>query len=59
MDIKIREAQLEKTPYMLVLGESEKEDRNVSIRKRGEGDLGAMSLELFIAQLKEELRSAH
>lgn len=53
---KIREAQLEKMPYMLVLGESEKEAQNVSVRKRGEGDLGAISLELFIAQLKEELR---
>jgi threonyl-tRNA synthetase len=53
---KIREAQLEKMPYMLVLGESEKEARNVSVRKRGEGDLGAMDSDLFIAQLKEELR---
>ncbi|WNR46847.1 threonine--tRNA ligase [Paenibacillus roseipurpureus] len=53
---KIREAQLEKTPYMLVLGESEKETRNVSVRKRGEGDLGAITLEVFITQLMEELR---
>lgn len=53
---KIREAQLEKIPYMFVLGESEKEARTISVRKRGEGDLGAMNLEFFLAQLKEELR---
>ncbi len=42
---KIRAAQLEKIPYMFVVGESEKKEGTVSIRKRGEGDLGAASME--------------
>ncbi len=42
---KIREAQLEKIPYMFVIGENEMNAGSVSVRKRGEGDIGSMSLE--------------
>ncbi len=42
---KIREAQLQKIPYMLVIGDKEVESRTVGVRKRGEGDIGAMKLE--------------
>ncbi len=44
---KIREAQLQKIPYMLLVGDKEIEDGAVSIRKRGEGDIGAKSVEEF------------
>ena len=51
---KIREAQLQKIPYMLVLGDKEAGDGSVTVRKRLEGDTGAMDIEGFIALLKEE-----
>ena len=44
---KIREAQLQKVPYMLVLGDKELEEGKVAVRERKEGDIGAMSLEKF------------
>ncbi|NOU98599.1 threonine--tRNA ligase [Paenibacillus planticolens] len=53
---KIREAQLEKIPYMLVLGENEKNSGSVSVRKRGEGDLGSKSILEIIGQINEEIR---
>ncbi|MDR0489827.1 MAG: threonine--tRNA ligase [Oscillospiraceae bacterium] len=51
---KIREAQLHKVPYMLVLGDKEAESGLVTVRKRAEGDIGAMSLDDIIARMKEE-----
>ncbi|MCM3338054.1 threonine--tRNA ligase [Paenibacillus sp. MER TA 81-3] len=56
---KIREAQLEKMPYMLVVGENEKNDGAASVRKRGEGDLGMKPLAEVIAMLQEEIRTRH
>ena len=52
---KIREAQLQKIPYMLVLGDKEVENSLVTVRKRAEGDIGAMALVEFIAKLSEEV----
>lgn len=52
---KIREAQLEKTPYMLILGDKEVESRNISVRSRKEGDLGSMEFDAFLAKIKEEI----
>ncbi|MBQ6570058.1 MAG: hypothetical protein IJL87_07360, partial [Clostridia bacterium] len=46
---KIREAQLEKIPYMLVVGDKEVESGTVSVRSRKEGDLGSKTAEDFIA----------
>ncbi len=54
---KIREAQLEKIPYMIIVGDKEKEQNQVAVRARKEGDLGAMSLEDLIAKLVEEDRA--
>ncbi|AWB43970.1 threonine--tRNA ligase [Paenibacillus sp. CAA11] len=54
---KIREAQLEKIPYMFIVGENEQTEGTVSIRKRGEGDLGAKALGETIALLQEEIRT--
>ena len=50
---KIREATLEKIPYMLVVGDRDMENQTVSVRLRSGEDLGAMSLEDFTAKLKE------
>ncbi|GIP54483.1 threonine--tRNA ligase [Paenibacillus vini] len=54
---KIREAQLEKVPYMLVLGENEKNSDSVSVRKRGEGDCGSRTIPEIANQIGEEIRS--
>ncbi len=51
---KIREAQLEKVPYMFIVGDKEKEEGLVSVRSRKAGDLGAKNLEEVIASLVEE-----
>ncbi|MCM2314390.1 MAG: threonine--tRNA ligase [Thermoanaerobaculia bacterium] len=50
---KIRQAQLEKVPYMLIVGEKEVEAGNVSLRKRGVGDVGAVSLDELAAEARE------
>ena len=51
---KIRDAQLQKVPYMLVVGDKEKESRTVGVRERSKGDLGSMSLEAFRELLAQE-----
>ena len=51
---KIRDAELNKLPFMLVVGENEEAEGTVSVRKRGEGDLGTMGIEDFIAYFKKE-----
>ncbi|WII36326.1 threonine--tRNA ligase [Paenibacillus thiaminolyticus] len=56
---KIREAQLEKMPYMLVVGENEKNEGAVSVRKRGEGDLGMKPLAELISLMHEEIRTRY
>ena len=50
---KIREAQMEKVPYMLIVGDRDIENGTVSPRHRAEGDLGAMSVDAFVALLKD------
>lgn len=52
---KIREAQMEKVPYMLVVGENERQANAVSVRKRGKGDLGAQPVADFIARIRSEI----
>ena len=54
---KIREAQLSKTPYMLIVGDKEKESNSVGVRSRKEGDIGAQKLEDFILKIKEEVKT--
>lgn len=51
---KIRKAQLEKVPYMLVVGQKEEEASEISVRSRDEGDKGCMTIEKFIDMCKEE-----
>ena len=52
---KIRDAEVKKIPFMLIVGEKESEDGLVSVRKHGEGDLGAMSMEAFAELIKKEI----
>nr|WP_300005541.1 threonine--tRNA ligase [Tissierella sp.] len=52
---KIREAQMQKIPYMLIVGEKEVTEDKVSVRDRNDGDVGQVDVEEFIAQLKEEI----
>ncbi|MEG0752500.1 MAG: threonine--tRNA ligase [Angelakisella sp.] len=54
---KIREAQLEKVPYMLVAGDKDLEDGTVSVRSRKDGDLGASTVEAFLAKAMEEIET--
>ncbi len=54
---KIREGQLQKIPYLLVVGDKETENHAVAVRHRKNGDLGSQSLDEFIAMLNEEIRS--
>ncbi len=52
---KIREAQLEKIPYMLVIGDKEVEEGTVSVRSRKDGDLGSMLVAEFLAKIQQEI----
>jgi len=54
---KIREAQMQKIPYMLVLGDKEQDANLVAVRTRAGGDEGTMTLDDFIAKIKEEISS--
>jgi threonyl-tRNA synthetase len=55
LDKRIREAELAKIPYILVVGEREVKSESVSVRKRGEGDIGAMSVGEFINKITQEI----
>ena len=57
LGFKIREAQLEKLPYMLVVGGKEAESGTVGVRSRKEGDLGSMTIDAFIGKAAEEIRT--
>ncbi len=54
---KIREAQLEKVPYMLVIGDKEVNENKVSVRSRKEGDIGAVLVDEFISKIKYEIEN--
>ena len=54
---KIREAQLQRTPYMLVVGDKEAESGAISVRHRADGDLGSMELEAFAQKMRAEVDS--
>ena len=57
MGYKIRQAQLEKIPYMLVVGDKEMDDGTVSVRSRKDGDIGKMSADELISKLAEEIKT--
>ncbi|HJI28919.1 MAG TPA: threonine--tRNA ligase [Veillonellaceae bacterium] len=54
---KIRKAQMEKVPYMLIVGDKEEKSHTVSIRSRKDGDKGSMMVPMFIANLMQEIKS--
>ena len=54
---KIREAQMEKVPYMLVIGDKEKEEKQVTVRSRQEADAGKMAIEEFIKKISNEINN--
>ncbi|MDE6550094.1 MAG: threonine--tRNA ligase [Clostridia bacterium] len=54
---KIRSWQMEKVPYMLIIGDKEEEDGVVAVRRRGEGDKGKMSIDEFIAAIRSDVDS--
>ncbi len=54
---KIREAQLQKVPYMLIVGDKEQEAGEVGVRNRKDGDVGAMKLEDFVEKIDEEIKT--
>lgn len=57
MGKKIRDAQLDKVPYMLIVGDKEIETNSVAVRDRKQGDIGVMSVEDFIKRVKDEVKS--
>ncbi|MBW3545359.1 MAG: hypothetical protein KY428_07135, partial [Bacteroidetes bacterium] len=52
---KIRDAEVQKVPYMLIVGEKEQEQQQVSIRRHGAGDQGSVNLDAFVGQFQEEI----
>jgi threonyl-tRNA synthetase len=52
---KIREGQVKKVPYMLIIGDREEENKKVAVRHRRDGDLGEFSLDDFISKLNNEI----
>jgi threonyl-tRNA synthetase len=55
---KIRESELSKVPYMIILGEKEAENKTVSLRKHQEGDIGSFGIEQVVEQLKKEIKES-
>lgn len=53
---KIREAELQKAPYILVVGEKEEKAQSVAVRQRGQGDLGSQKLEKFLEKITKEIK---
>ncbi len=53
---KIRDAEMNKVPYMLIVGEKEEEEGTVSVRKQGEGDLGTFTIEDFKDKIYQEIK---
>ena len=52
---KIRNAEMQKIPYLFVVGDKEVETQSVAVRKRSQGDVGTMRIDTVVAQLKEEI----
>ncbi len=57
LEKRIREAEMEKIPYLLILGKREIKSQAISVRKRGMGDIGVMPLEEFMSKAKEEVEN--
>ena len=51
---KIRDAEVQKIPFMIIVGEKEESDGKISVRRHGQGDIGTLSLDDFVAHFNEE-----
>ena len=54
---KIRDNELKKIPYLLIVGENEMNSNSVSVRLQGQGDMGSMTIEEFVQKINEEVNS--
>ncbi|MFC1621554.1 threonine--tRNA ligase [Candidatus Omnitrophota bacterium] len=59
LQYKIREAELNKIPYMLIVGDKEKDAGTISLRARKEGNLGTVKIEEFLDRIKQEMKDKH
>ncbi|MEO0238805.1 MAG: threonine--tRNA ligase [candidate division WOR-3 bacterium] len=59
LNAKIRDAEIEKIPYMVIVGKKEREQNLISVRKHSVGDLGKMTLEQFLNLIKEEIKGGY
>ena len=57
MGKKIREGEKQKTPYLLILGGREEENKTVGVRQRGKGDMGEMKMVEFLEKIKNEINN--
>ena len=55
---KIRENELKRIPYMLIVGEKEQENGEVSVRKQGQGDQGSMKISTFVEQIAQDVKDS-
>ncbi len=53
---KIRDAEMKRIPFMLIVGEKEEADNTISVRKQGEGDLGTFTIESFSDYIENEIK---
>jgi len=54
---KIREGETQKIPYLIIVGDKETKNKNISVRQRGKGDLGAMSIAKFLKKIQAEIQN--
>ena len=52
---KIRDAETQRIPYMIIVGEREKKENKISIRKRNEGDMGSIDVDSFVKKIKKDI----
>ena len=52
---KIRDAETQRIPYMIIVGEREKQENKISIRKRNEGDMGSIDVDSFVKKIKNDI----
>ena len=57
MGKKIREAEIQKIPYLLIVGDKEISAKTVSIREKSKGDVGTMAIDKFIEKIREEIKN--
>ena len=57
MGAKIRDSELSKIPIMIILGENEKDNKTISVRRRFEGNLGEMKFEDYLKSIKNEIKN--